>query len=182
VRQLFREWGLAAAAVICLLFAMQGMAGDLAKIYDREKLLSDADLHPDVTIAVYHPTVHPDPESARVDRRITLQFQKDGSSRIELGYIEEAVPYQNGHVRIGLIIDHELRLRKAVVLAASGDLVDTFLAVTKHGLITRYTATSVRQLKYLYKVQKGRAPDVEFLAREVWILGNMLADRVSNAK
>ncbi|MBI1195872.1 MAG: hypothetical protein GC138_08505 [Gammaproteobacteria bacterium] len=155
-------------------------AAGLETLYAKDRLFADADLHPNVMIEAYHPDVRPDPDSSQVERTMALQLQKGAGGEIELGYIEEIVPYQDGLVRIGLILDREYRLRKAVVLAATADLVDAFQGVTKNGLITRYTATSVRQLKYLYKIQKDKAPAVAFLAREVWVLGEEAKALIEN--
>jgi len=165
-------------SVLCLFLSFTAVAADLTALYSRAQLFSDAEFHPNVTIDAYHPEARPGLGADETDREFTLRFQKGADGKVELGYIEETVVYQNGQVRIGLILNHERRLRKAVVLAVTPDLVDTFLGITKKGLITRYTMTSVRQLKYLYKVQKDKAPEVVFLAREVWVLGEELQHKL----
>lgn len=166
------------AFAACMWFSGQVAADELVALYPKERLFTDVGFHPNVMIEAYHPKVYSDPDSSLVACEFTIQFQKGADGKIELAYIEEIVPYQTGEVHIGLILDGSRRLHKAVVLQATQNLIDIFQGVTKHGLMARYTATSVRQLKYLYNIQKEREPEAAFLAREVWILGTILAGEI----
>gem|GEM_PF-4283767 len=169
-------------ALLCLFVTVASHAADLVSLYPRAQLFDETGFHATVMIDDYHPEAALSPEAGEVDRHLSIRLQKNADGGVELGYIEEAIPYLGGQVHIALILDGEHRLRKAVVVAATPDIADIFQGVTKQGLITRYTATSVRQLKYLYKIQKDKAPAVAFLGREVWVLGAILVKNVFQAR
>ncbi len=158
-----------------LMASTWSLAEGLVGLYSRDQLFSDANFHPNKLTESYHPGSNLGMDFDPDGRSFVVKLQKGAAGRAEMAYIEEEIPYQDGTVRMGLMLDHDRRLLKAVVLAVSEPLRDTFTRVTRNGLITRYTATSVRQLKYLYKIQQGKTPAQAFLAREVWSLGMVLS-------
>lgn len=139
------------------------------------------------------PGIPSDPIEFRPDERMkSLATEKYGATLEDHPYTlilsrssEDAHPgggviimeaaYQKGAILLALALSDELRVVKAAILEVSPAYQQGFESTTGTGILTRYTMTSVRQLRYLASVLKKQGAAAELVGRQIHNMGAILA-------
>jgi len=91
------------------------------------------------------------------------------------GVIIMEIPHRQGSILLAVALSDELRVLKAAILEVSPAYREDFESTTGTGILTRYTMTSVRQLRYLASVLKKQGAAAELVGRQIHNMGAILA-------
>jgi len=103
-------------------------------------------------------------------------------THLEGGVIIMEATYQQGSILLALALSEELRVLKAALLEVSPAYQQDFESSTGTGILTRYTMTSVRQLRYLASVLKKKGAAAELVGRQIHNMGAILATVMQHSK
>ncbi len=156
----------------CLLFssvfALQASAGGVADpLRIRNSLSPMADWRP------HHGRVSGTGGSGSLDGIRVEIAREPATGRLLGGYVEGDSP-EDG-LRLALVLDDERRLRRAAIVSAPPERSREIAAFSRDGILTRFTAMSLRQLRYVAS-RIGRTPGLEArVAQRLYALAVTLA-------
>ena len=114
--------------------------------------------------------------------KLILSRRSEEEAHPEGGVIIMEATYQQGSILLALALSGELRVLKAAILEVSPAYQQDFESTTGTGILTRYTMTSVRQLRYLASVLKKQGPAAELVGHQIHNMGVILATIIQHSK